>query len=150
VSQPRYNLLYRYPESLLFPTTAEEGIGNVIFSPLAHGMLTGKYKPGEDAPEGSRASDDRQNLVIKAMYWTEEYKQKGQELAAIAKDFGASAAELAIAWCLRNPNVSSVILGASRVEQLQQNLKALDLQLTDDVLNRIETLYPQPEAIPQI
>jgi len=84
------------------------------------------------------------------MYWTEEYKQKGQELAAIAKDFGASAAELAIAWCLRNPNVSSVILGASRVEQLQQNLKALDLQLTDDVLNRIETLYPQPEAIPQI
>ena len=150
VSQPRYNLLYRYPESLLFPTTAEEGIGNVIFSPLAHGMLTGKYKPGEDAPEGSRASDDRQNLVIKAMYWTEEYKQKGQELAAIAKDFGASAAELAIAWCLRNPNVSSVILGASRVEQLQQNLKALELQLTDDVLNRIETLYPQPEAIPQI
>ena len=150
VSQPRYNLLYRYPESLLFPTTAEEGIGNVIFSPLAHGMLTGKYKPDQDAPKGSRASDDRQNLVIKAMYWTEEYKQKGQELAAIAKDFGASAAELAIAWCLRNPNVSSVILGASRVEQLQQNLKALDLQLTDDVLNRIETLYPQPEAIPQI
>jgi len=150
VSQPRYNLLYRYPESLLFPTTAEEGIGNVIFSPLAHGMLTGKYKPGQDAPKGSRASDDRQNLVIKAMYWTEEYKQKGQELAAIAKDFGASAAELAIAWCLRNPNVSSVILGASRVEQLQQNLKALELQLTDDVLNRIETLYPQPEAIPQI
>ena len=150
VSQPRYNLLYRYPESLLFPTTAEEGIGNVIFSPLAHGMLTGKYKPGQDAPKGSRASDDRQNLVIKAMYWTEEYKQKGQELAAIAKDFGASAAELAIAWCLRNPNVSSVILGASRVEQLQQNHKALELQLTDDVLNRIETLYPQPEAIPQI
>ena len=150
VSQPRYNLLYRYPESLLFPTTAEEGIGNVIFSPLAHGMLSGKYKPGQDAPKGSRASDDRQNLVIKAMYWTEEYKQKGQELAAIAKDFGASAAELAIAWCLRNPNVSSVILGASRVEQLQQNLKALELQLTDDVLNRIETLYPQPEAIPQI
>jgi len=150
VSQPRYNLPSGYPESLLFPTTAEEGIGNVIFSPLAHGMLTGKYKPGQDAPKGSRASDDRQNLVIKAMYWTEEYKQKGQELAAIAKDFGASAAELAIAWCLRNPNVSSVILGASRVEQLQQNLKALDLQLTDDVLNRIETLYPQPEAIPQI
>lgn len=150
VSQPRYNLLYRYPESLLFPTTAEEGIGNVIFSPLAHGMLTGKYKPGQDAPPGSRASDDRQNLVIKAMYWTEEYKQKGQELAAIAKDFGVSAAELAIAWCLRNPNISSVILGASRVEQLQQNLKALDLQLTGDVLNRIETLYPQPEAIPQI
>ncbi len=150
VSQPRYNLLYRYPETLLFPTTAEEGIGNVIFSPLAHGMLTGKYRPGEAAPEGSRASDDRQNLVIKAMYWTEEYKKKGQELAAIAKDFGVSAAELALAWCLRNPNISSVILGASRVDQLQQNLKALDLTLSDDVLARLETLYPQPEAIPQI
>ncbi|MEA3366122.1 MAG: aldo/keto reductase family protein [Candidatus Hydrogenedentes bacterium] len=150
VSQPRYNLLYRYPESLLFPTTAEEGIGNVIFSPLAHGMLTGKYKPGEDAPAGTRAADDRQNLVIKAMYWSEENKQKGQELVAIAKDFGVTAAELAIAWCLKNPNISSVILGASRVDQLEENLKALDLKLTDDVLERLDALYPQPEAIPQI
>lgn len=150
VSQPRYNLLYRYPETLLFPTTAEEGIGNVIFSPLAHGMLTGKYKPGEEPPEGSRAADNRQNLVIKAMYWSEENKQKGQELVAIAKDFGVTAAELALAWCLKNPNISSVILGASRVEQLEENLKALEIELTDDVLERLETLYPQPEAIPQI
>jgi voltage-dependent potassium channel beta subunit len=150
VSQPRYNLLYRYPETLLFPTTAEEGIGNVIFSPLAHGMLTGKYKPGEEPPEGSRAADNRQNLVIKAMYWSEENKQKGQELVAIAKDFGVTAAELALAWCLKNPNISSVILGASRVEQLEENLKALEIELTDDVLERIEALYPQPEAIPQI
>lgn len=150
VSQPRYNLLYRYPETLLFPTTAEEGIGNVIFSPLAHGMLTGKYKPGEEAPEGTRAADDRQNLVIKAMYWSGENKQKGQELVAIAKDFGVTAAQLALAWCLKNPNISSVILGASRVEQLEENLKALEIELTDDVLERIEALYPQPEAIPQI
>lgn len=150
VSQPRYNLLYRYPEMLLYPTTAEEGIGNVIFSPLAHGMLTGKYKPGEEAPEGSRASDDRQNLVIKAMYWSEENKKKGQELASIANDFGVSAAELAIAWCLKCPDVSSVILGASKVEQLEQNLKALEIELTEDVLTRLEELYPQPDAIPQI
>ncbi len=150
VSQPRYNLLYRYPESLLFPITAQEGIGNVIFSPLAHGMLTGKYKPGEDAPDGTRAADDRQNLVIKQMYWNEENKKKGQELVEIARDFGVSPAELAIAWCLRNPNVSSVILGASRVAQLEENLKALELELTEDVLKRIEELYPQPEAIPQI
>ncbi len=150
VSQPRYNLLYRYPESLLFPTTAEEGIGNVIFSPLAHGMLTGKYKPGEEPPKGTRAADDRQNLVIKAMYWNEENKQKGQELVAIAQDFGVSAAELALAWCLKNKNVSSVILGASKVEQLEQNLKALDVEFTEDVLKRLEELYPQPEAIPQI
>ena len=64
VNEPRYNMLYRYPEQEVFPTTADEGIGNVIFSPLAHGMLTGKYKPGEDAPEGTRASDPDQNSVI--------------------------------------------------------------------------------------
>lgn len=150
VSQPRYNLLYRYPEQLLFPTTAEEGIGNVVFSPLAHGMLTGKYKPGEEAPAGSRAADDRQNMVIRAMYWNEENKRKGQELAAIAKDYGVSAAELALAWCLRNGNVSSVILGASHVTQLEQNLKAAELSLSEDVLLKLEALYPAPNAVPQV
>jgi aryl-alcohol dehydrogenase-like predicted oxidoreductase len=150
VSQPRYNLLYRYPEQLLYPTTAEEGIGNVIFSPLAHGMLTGKYKPGQEAPAGTRAADDRQNLVIKAMYWNEENKAKAQELVAIASDFGVSAAELSIAWCLDNPNVSSVILGTTKVEQLQQNLKALDVQLTDDVRTKLDDLFPAPEAVPQV
>ena len=84
------------------------------------------------------------------MYWNEENKQKGQELVAIAQDFGVSAAELALAWCLKNKNVSSVILGASKVEQLEQNLKALDVEFTEDVLKRLEDLYPQPEAIPQI
>lgn len=150
VSQPRYNLLYRYPEQLLFPATREQGIGNVIFSPLAHGMLTGKYKPGEEAPEGTRAADERQNMVIKAMYWSEENKKKAQELVAIANDYGVSAAELAIAWCLRSPDVSSVILGTSKPEQLEQNLKALDLDVSADVWERIEALYPQPEAVPQV
>ncbi len=150
VSQPRYNLLYRYPESALFPTTAEEGIGNVIFSPLAHGMLTGKYKPGQDAPEGTRAADPRQNMVIKAMYWTEENKTKAQEFVAIATDLGIGGAELAIAWCLTNPNISSVILGTSSVAQLQQNLKALDVKLEDDVLERLDALFPAPQDAPQV
>jgi len=150
VSQPRYNLLYRYPESALFPTTAEEGIGNVIFSPLAHGMLTGKYKPGQDAPEGTRAADPRQNMVIKAMYWTEENKTKAQEFVTIATDLGVGGAELAIAWCLTNPNISSVILGTSSVAQLQQNLKALDVRLDDDVLERLDELFPEPQAAPQV
>ena len=150
VSQPRYNLLYRYPEPLLYPTTAAEGIANVIFSPLAHGMLTGKYKPGQDAPPGTRAADDRQNLVIKQMYWTEENKEKGQELMAIAQDFGVSAAELAIAWCLKNANVTSVILGTSSVAQLEQNLKALEVELTDDVIRKLDALYPAPDVVPQI
>lgn len=150
VSQPRYNLLYRYPESLLFPTTSEEGIGNVVFSPLAHGMLTGKYKPGQEPPEGSRAADDRQNGVIKKMYWTEQNIANGQKLVAIAAELGVSAAELALAWCLHNPNVSSVILGATSVAQLQQNLKAADLKIPAEVRAKLDALYPAPDVIPQV
>jgi voltage-dependent potassium channel beta subunit len=145
VSQPRYNLLYRHPETKLFDTTAQEGIGNVIFSPLAHGVLTGKYKPGEAPPEGSRASDDRQNSIMKKMYLGDERLKAAQEFAIIAKELGIGAAELAIAWCLKNPNVNSVILGATRVEQLEQNLKAVGLQIPNDALARIEELFP-PEG----
>lgn len=150
VSQPRYNLLYRHPETTLFPTTAQEGIANVTFSPLAHGMLTGKYMPGEEAPAGTRASDSRQNLVIRQMYWTEENKVKGRQLVEIASDLGVEAAELAIAWCLRDPNVSSVILGASNVHQLEQNLKAVDISISDDVMARLDALFPLPEGVPQV
>lgn len=149
VSQPRYSLLYRYPEQLLYPTTAEEGIANVVFSPLAHGMLTGKYKPGEEAPAGTRAADPRQNAVIRNMYWNEEYKARAQELSAIASDLGVTAAEAAIAWCLRNPNVTSVILGTTSVAQLEQNLKGAELRLSDDVVAKIEALFPAPMTVPQ-
>lgn len=147
VSQPRYSLLYRHPESGLFPTTAEEGIGNVVFSSLAHGMLTGKYKPGEEAAEGTRAADPKQNAVIRNMYWSEENKTKAQEFVGIAAEMGVTAAELAIAWCLRNPNVTSVILGATSVAQVEQNLRAVDLTIPDDVAERIEALFPAPESV---
>ncbi len=142
VSQPRYNLLYRHPESNLFPTTEAEGIGNVTFSPLAHGMLTAKYKPGEEAAAGTRAADDRQNAVIKDMYWNEENKARAQELAAIAGDLGLTATQLSIAWCLANANVSSVILGATSVAQLKENVAASDVTLSNDVKARVESLFP--------
>lgn len=146
VSQPRYNLLYRHPETQLFPTTAAEGIGNVTFSPLAHGMLTGKYKPGEDAPAGTRAADDKQNMVIREMYWKEDYKTRAQDFVRIAEELGISAAQLAIAWCLANSNVSSVILGATSVKQLKENLAAVDTKLTGDLASRIEALFPTVPA----
>ena len=149
VSQPRYNLLYRNPESLLFPVTSEQGIGNVTFSPLAHGMLTGKYKPGEEPPKNTRASDERQNTVIKQMYWTEENKAKSQKLVGIATELGVSPAELALAWCLDNPNVSSVILGASSTTQLLQNLKAADLKLPQEIREKLEALFPLPSEAQQ-
>ncbi|GMV93091.1 MAG: aldo/keto reductase [Candidatus Hydrogenedentota bacterium] len=142
VSQPRYNLLYRHPETHLFPTTEAEGIGNVTFSPLAHGMLTGKYKPGEDAPPGSRAADDRQNAVIKDMYWKETNKVRAQELAAIAEEQGMTATQIAIAWCLANSNVSSVILGATSVAQLKENIAAANVTLSSECTARVESLFP--------
>jgi len=150
VSEPRYNLLYRYPEAEVFPTTLSEGIGNVIFSPLAHGMLTGKYRPGEEAPTGTRAADPDQNGVIMELYWNEEYKRRGQELAAIAQQMGVTAAQLAIAWCLRNPAVTSVIQGARQVEQVEENLKAVDLTIAEDVAALLEDLYPTAGPIPTV
>jgi voltage-dependent potassium channel beta subunit len=142
LTQPRYNLLYRSPEQELFPTTRKEGLGNVIFSPLAQGMLTGKYKPEETALKGSRAADPEQNIVIKQMYWEEEYKRKSQELIKIAEKIDASAAQVAIAWCLRSSDVTSVILGTRTAEQLQENLKAVDIKIPDDIAAGIEKLFP--------
>ena len=147
VSEPRYNLLYRYPERNLFPATQAEGIGNVIFSPLAHGMLTGKYKPGEDAQEGTRAADDNTNTVIKRLYWTEENKKRGQKIVKIASEMGVTAAQLAIGWCLRNPAVTSVITGATKVSQVEDNIKAAELDIPDDVVKKIEELYPAAETV---
>ncbi len=150
VSEPRYSLLYRYPEKGLFPITAQEGIGNVVFSPLAHGMLTGKYLPGQPAPKGTRASDPEQNSVIMELYWNEENKKKGQELVEIAKEMGVSAAQLALAWCLKRPEVTSVILGARRVEQLKENLKAAEIRIPDEVMAKLGKLYPPIGEIPSV
>lgn len=149
-NQPRYNLLYRYPENELFDVTQEEGIGNVIFSPLAHGMLTGKYKPGQDAPAGTRAADPDQNMVIKAMYWSEQNKIRAQEFVKIAERMAVSAAQLAIAWCLRHSAVTSVILGTSNVEQLKDNIAAADIEIPGDVIGKLDKLYPQPKDRPAI
>ena len=147
VTEPRYNLLYRYPERNLFPCTLAEGIGNVVFSALAHGMLTGKYKPGEGAPDGTRAADDDTKGVIMSLYWTEENKQKAQEFVKIASELGVTAAQLAIAWCLNNPAVTSVISAATKVSQVEDNIRAADVVIPDDALKRIEELYPPPETV---
>jgi len=147
VSEPRYNLYYRYPERNLFPTTEAEGIGNVVFSALAHGMLTGKYKPGEEAPEETRAADDDTNMVMKKLYWTEKNKQKAQKFVKIASEMEVTAAQLAIAWCLRNPAVTSVISAATRVSQVEDNLKAAEIRIPEGVAEEIERLYPQPETV---
>jgi len=145
VNQPRYSMLYRHPEEGVFPTTAAEGVGNVVFSPLAHGMLTGKYKPGKGAPAGTRASSSDTDGVIKALYWSEENKKKSQKLVRIAKALGTTAPTLSLAWCLRRPEVTSCIIGATKTSQIQENVKAAELQIPDDVLKKLDKLFPFPQ-----
>jgi voltage-dependent potassium channel beta subunit len=147
VNQPRYSLLFRYPERNQFPATKAEGIGNVIFSPLAHGLLTGKYKPGEPPPAGTRLADPDKNVMVMARYDTDENKKKGLELAKIASEMGITAPRLALAWCLSNPAVTSVIMGATRVSQVEENLKALDVEISPEIRGKLEALYPPPDRV---
>ena len=147
VSEPRYNLLYRYPERNLFPTTDTEGMGNVVFSALAHGMLTGKYKPGEAAPTGTRAADDDTNAVMMNLYWREEYKEKAKAFSGVAAEFGVKPAQLAIAWCLANPAITSVISAATRVSQLEENIGAVDIAIPEEIMRRIDEIFPPVETV---
>lgn len=144
VEQPQYNLFHRARvEKELAPLCREPGLGTTIWSPLASGLLTGKYHAGIpkhsrlDAPELAWLRDR-----LLAQPGAEKKQAAVAALGAIARELGTSLPRLAIAWCLRNPDVSSVILGASRVEQLEENLGALDVveQLTPDVLSRIDAL----------
>jgi aryl-alcohol dehydrogenase-like predicted oxidoreductase len=142
VNQPRYNLLYRNPEKEVFPITLEEGIGNVIFSPLAHGLLTSKYPPGKLPLQETRAADSEQNAIIMGMYWNEDNLNKAEELGRFARELGTSAARLAIAWCMKHPAVSSVILGVRSVNQLEENLKALEIRISAEMNTRLDQLFP--------
>ena len=143
-NQPRYSLLYRLPESEVFQQARACGIGQVVFSPLAHGILTGKYTPGEPPPEGTRAADDRQNMVIKNLYWQDEYLRNVQEMKKIAGELGITCAQLALAWILHHPEVTSCIIGASRTSQIEDNCGAAEVAIPKDVLGRLDKLFPGP------
>jgi voltage-dependent potassium channel beta subunit len=147
-NQPRYSLMYRYPEREVFPLCLREGIGQVNFSPLAHGVLSGKYKPGAPVPEATRAADPSQNAIMKRLYWGDENLARAQELAGIAADLGVTAGQLALAWCLRQEVLTSVITAATRVEQMKQNLGAADLTVPDDAAAKLDALFPLPDTAP--
>ncbi len=144
VNEPRYNLMYRYPEAQVFPATAAEGMGNVIFSGLAHGVLTGKYRVGEEPPPGTRAASDDTNMVLKRLYWGEENQRRAQEFARVAREMGTSPAVLALAWCLRRPEVTSAIIGATRPAQILENVQAASLAIPAEVLARLDEIFPPP------
>lgn len=136
VNQPIYNMFQRYIEKEIIPLSERSGIGQVVFSPLAQGLLTGKYTSISDIPQDSRAAklDGMRNGI------TEEKIAKVQQLAAIASELEISVGNLALAWILRKENVASALIGASRPEQVTENAKASDIELSEDVLNRIEEI----------
>jgi aryl-alcohol dehydrogenase-like predicted oxidoreductase len=136
-SQPQYHMLWRGPEKRVFPLCEENGIGQIVWSPLAQGVLTGKYQPGQQPPKDSRAaSSDMSGFMDWLM--TNETLTAVQNLASIANDIGATMSQLALAWVLRRKEVSSAIIGASRPEQIIENVKAPDISLTSDVLDAID------------
>lgn len=140
-NQPRYSLMYRDNEAEVFPTCLRNGVGNVVFSPLAHGVLTGKYAPGQPAPEGTRAADDTQNSIMIDMYWGDENLTRVQRMAEMADDLGLTCAQLAMAWCLLNDAVTSVISGVTKVSQLASNLAAADAKIPADVAATLDEMF---------
>ncbi len=141
-NQPQYSLLRRGIEHEVIPLCEREGLGQLAFSPLAQGVLSGKYTDGA-APQDSRASDDSRNRFMKD-FLRSETVAKVAKLAPIADELGVSMPQLALAWCLRQPNVSSVIVGVTNTSQLEEDLKASGLELPDDVLERLDALLPAP------
>ena len=136
-SQPQYSMLERGPEEEVFPLCAREGIGQIVWSPLAQGVLTGKYEPGRPPPAGSRAASAAMGAFIQRRL-EERTLRKVERLRPIAAGLGLTLAQLAIAWVLRRPEVSSAIVGASRPEQVEENAAASGVRLEADVLERIE------------
>jgi aryl-alcohol dehydrogenase-like predicted oxidoreductase len=136
-SQPQYNMIWRAPEAELIPFCEQHGISQIVWSPLAQGVLTGKYKPGEEPPEDSRAASDAMNWAMDR-YRDDRLLEAVQGLIPIAEQAGLSMATMALAWCLRQQNLASVIIGASRPEQVHQNAEAAGVELSQDTLEAID------------
>ena len=139
-NQPQYSMLWRVIESRVVPTSEELGVGQIVFSPIAQGILTGKYRPGEQPPAGSRATDDKGGADMIRRYLTDDVLTRVQRLQPVADDAGLSMAQLATAWVLQNDNVSAAIIGASRPEQVTENVKAAGVTLEASVLSRIDEI----------
>jgi voltage-dependent potassium channel beta subunit len=139
-NQPQYSILRRGIEKKVLPTSVREGIGQVVWSPLAQGALTGKYAGGA-MPAGSRAADDERNRFM-GDFLAPEQLARIESLRPLAGELGLSMAQLALAWVLREPNVASAIVGATRISQLEENVKAAGVALPAETLERIDRLFP--------
>jgi aryl-alcohol dehydrogenase-like predicted oxidoreductase len=139
-NQPQYNALWRIIEAEVVPTCEELGLSQVVWSPIAQGALTGKYKPGEQPPEGSRATDQAGGANMIKRWLDDDILRRVQQLQPIADELGLSMAQLAIAWVLQNDNVASAIVGASRPEQVVDNVKASGVKIEAAVLKQIDDI----------
>ena len=139
-NQPQYSALWRVIEAEVVPTSEELGIGQIVWSPIAQGVLTGKYKPGADLPEGSRATDESGGADMIKRWMRDEVLDRVAELEPLAKEADLSMAALAVAWVLQNANVSSAIIGASRPGQVTDNVTAAGVRLDPELKNRIDEL----------
>ena len=136
-NQPQYNMLWRVIEAEVVPLCEKEGIGQIVWSPIAQGALTGKYLPGSPPPADSRATDPSGSRFMTDLL-TDDVLTAVQRLAPIAADAGLSMAQLAVAWTLQNPNVSAAIVGATRPEQVRENVKAAGVRLDAALMSRID------------
>ena len=136
-SQPQYNMIWRAPEAEVFGLCAENGISQIVWSPLAQGVLSGKYRPGETPPDDSRAASDEMSFAIER-YMADEVLEAVQRLKPIADGAGLTMVQLALAWALRRHELASVIIGASRPEQVHANVDASGVELSADMLQAID------------
>jgi aryl-alcohol dehydrogenase-like predicted oxidoreductase len=144
-NQPQYNMIWRVIEAEVIPLCEKEGIGQVVFSPIAQGVLTGKYLPGQAAPAGSRANDEGGSGFI-SRFMTESLLNRVQALRAVADEAGLTLAQLAVAWTLQNPNVSAAIVGATRPEQVRDNAGASGVRLDAGQRRQIDDILG-PEIV---
>lgn len=136
-SQPQYNAIWRAPESEVFSLCAEHGISQIVWSPLGQGVLTGKYAPGEEPPEDSRAASDEMSVAIDR-FMNDAVLEAVQRLRPIADEAGLTMVQMALAWVLRRDELASAIIGASRPEQVHANVEASGIELSDDTLAAID------------
>jgi len=139
-NQPQYSILWRVIEAEVIPACDEMGIGQIVWSPIAQGVLSGKYQPGQAPPAGSRATDEKSGAGFIARLMDDDVLRTVQRLRPLAEQAGLTMAQLAIAWVLQNPSVSSAIVGASRPEQVRDNVKAAGVRLDADLLKAIDEI----------
>ncbi len=137
-NQPQYSALWRVIEGEVVPTSEELGISQIVWSPIAQGVLTGKYRPGAPLPDGSRATDSKGGADTIKRFLTDDVLTRVQNLAPIAQEIDLSLAQLAVAWVLQNDNVASAIIGASRPDQVAENVKASGVRIAPELLGRID------------